>query len=253
MFSVLLAVGLLAQSLSPVKSITVTPAVVGEIDLASLKGSPVQLGWSPAGSELYLQTIEKNRDGSVKATRHYLLSAKDGTTKQIDAEPDWAADYWLWKSNRWAPDDEGFAIEMETTKQIASATASPMAGDMAKGGRVDATAGTTMENAVSAVQQSQSVSVYTLRLKGAVVGEWTSERPVPGVTFGWGPKGSNLIAFADKNDGVLVVMDRSGAKKKIDGTKDVLLPAWTADGARLAYLQNRGHNKYAVVIAGVSR
>jgi hypothetical protein len=253
MFAVLLTVGLLAQSPSPVKSITVMPAVVGEIDLGTLKGSARQLGWSPDGTELYLQTIELNRDGSVKATHHYLLSTQSGAAKTIAAQPDWAADYWLWKSNRWAPDDQAFAIEMETTKKTASATATPMAGDLAKGGNVDPTTGTTMESAVSASQQSQLLNVYTLRLKGEVVGEWTNERPVPGLTFGWGPKGSNLIAFADKNGGGLVVMDKSGAKKKVDGTKDVLLPAWTADGTRLAYLQNRGHNKYAVVIAGVSR
>ena len=253
MFIILLTVGLLAQSPSPAKSITVTPVVVGEIDLGALKGSARQLGWSPDGTELYLQTIELNRDGSVKATHHYLLSTQSGAAKTIADEPAWAADYWLWKSNRWAPDDQAFAIEMDTVKKLASATATPMAGDMAKGGTVDPTAGTTMESAVSAAQQSQTVNVYSLRLMGEVVGEWTNVRPVPGVTFGWGPKGSNLIAFADKNGGSLVIMDKSGAKKKVDGTKDIMLPAWTADGTRIAYLQNHGHNKYAVVIAGVSR
>jgi dipeptidyl aminopeptidase/acylaminoacyl peptidase len=253
MFTLLLTGLLFAQTPAAVSTIILSPSVIGEIDLNTLKGVPRRLSWSPDGAQLYLQTIEFNRDGSIKATHHFLIPAAGGVPKATDDEPEWSKDYWDWKSNRWAPGDEAFAIEFEQTKKTASATSAPMAGDMAKGSIVSGTSGTSMENAVSAAQLRQEIAVYTLRLKGEAVGVWENERPVPGLTFGWGPQGSNLIAFADQNGGALVIMDRSGAKKKIDGTKDVLLPAWAADGSRIAYLQIRGKNKYAVVVGSVSR
>ena len=43
----------------------------------------------------------------------------------------------------------------------------------------------------------------------------------------------------------------TGKKQQIEGTKGVVLPAWTEDGARMAYLETRGKNKYAVIIADV--
>ena len=58
-----------------------------------------------------------------------------------------------------------------------------------------------------------------------------------------GPKSSGLIAFAEKGGGKLVIMDRTGKKQKIEGTKGVVLPAWTEDGAQMAYLETRGKNK----------
>jgi hypothetical protein len=90
-------------------------------------------------------------------------------------------------------------------------------------------------------------------LKGEVVGEWVNHAIVPGLTFGWGPAGSHLIAYAEKSSGRLVIMDSTGARQKIDGTKSVVLPAWTADGSKVAYLEGRGRNKFAVVIAKVER
>ena len=41
-------------------------------------------------------------------------------------------------------------------------------------------------------------------------------------------------------------MDSTGAKQKMDGTKGVVAPAWTNDGTRLAYLEGRGRNKFAL-------
>jgi hypothetical protein len=39
-------------------------------------------------------------------------------------------------------------------------------------------------------------------------------------------------------------MDREGQKQQIDGTKNVILPAWSADGSKIAFLQKAGKNKY---------
>ena len=83
-------------------------------------------------------------------------------------------------------------------------------------------------------------------LKGEVVGEWVNHRIMPGTTFGWEPAGTHLIAYADKPSGRLVMMDTNGAKQKVDGTKGVVAPAWSNDGTRLAYLEGRGRNKFAL-------
>jgi hypothetical protein len=47
-------------------------------------------------------------------------------------------------------------------------------------------------------------------------------------------------------------MDSTGAKQKIEGTHGVVLPAWSADGTRLAYLEGRGRNQYALIVATVA-
>ena len=48
-------------------------------------------------------------------------------------------------------------------------------------------------------------------------------------------------------------MDTTGAKKKISGTRDVVLPAFSADAARIAYLQNLGKGKFSVVVGSIAR
>ena len=128
-----------------------------------------------------------------------------------------------------------------------------MGGDYAKGGNPGATSGTSVESVVSATSQSQTVGVITIRLKNEVVGEFVNSLFIPGLTFGWGPKGSGLIAFAEKDTGRLIVMDKKGTKLRVDGTKSVVVPAWAPDGTRLAYLQGQGHNKYSLVVASVGR
>jgi Tol biopolymer transport system component len=75
---------------------------------------------------------------------------------------------------------------------------------------------------------------------------------VPGLTFGWSPKGVGLIAFADTS-GKLSLMDRTGAVRRIDSTKAVTLPAWSMDGTKLAYLEKTARTTYALVIATVGR
>jgi hypothetical protein len=47
-------------------------------------------------------------------------------------------------------------------------------------------------------------------------------------------------------------MDRSGTKQEIAGSKDALLPAWSPDGMRLAWLQRDGKKKYQLKIASVN-
>ena len=237
----------------PVAQVTVTPGTaVLELDLGALKGTRLrQMAWSPDQTQLYLQTYAANKDATVKELFHYVLPVAGGAPKRIDTPPAWAAGYWAWKSGQTAPDDSTWKIDVSTEKKISSATAMPMGGDMARGGTVDPTGGVSVETVTANAAQASNVSVYTMRLNGQTIGEWTNHPIMPGLTFGWGPAGSGLVAFAEKSAGRLTLMDRSGKTARVDGTKDVVLPAFTADRSRLAYLEGRGRNKYALVIATV--
>lgn len=238
----------------PVAQMRVTPGpAVLTFQLKGMKGQRLrQLSWSPDETQLCLQTYDANRDASVKAVFYYLLPVSGGTPTRIEAPPAWAADYWSWKAGQTAPGDPSWKIEVSTEKKIASATSLPMGGDLARGGTGDATStGVSAETVAAHAAQSSNVSIYTMRLGGVTVGEWTDHPIMPGLTFGWGPKGSGVIAFAEKTSGRLTFLDRTGKTKAIEGTKNVVLPAFTPDGARLAYLEHRGRDTYALVIATV--
>ena len=51
--------------------------------------------------------------------------------------------------------------------------------------------------------------------------------------------------------GHLALMDRQGQKQQIDGTKNVILPAWSNDGSKIAFLQKAGKNKYDLFVVTV--
>src|SRR5512147_983236 len=76
-----------------------TPRKVVTLD--KIKGEPIQVAWSPDGTQLYLQTGERSRIGTFQSQKHYLVTLADGKVKGIDAAPDWVADYQAWKSNKW--------------------------------------------------------------------------------------------------------------------------------------------------------
>ncbi len=249
------APGIAAVSAMPqasAQTVVVTPdAPAVEFDLRRLKGPLVrQLAWSPDQSEIYLQTYEANRDASVKQTYHYLIPAKGGEPKKVDVPPGWAASYQQWKSGQASPSDPSWKIDVSSEKKIRSATSIPMGGDLARGGSVDPTGGIAVESVVAAAAQSDNVDVYTMRLNGEIVGQWENHPIVPGLTFGWAPKGLALIAFADQA-GKLAVMSADGKVHRVEGTKDVTLPAWSPDGKQLAYLQKTGRSSYALVVAAV--
>src|SRR5437016_1041003 len=75
-----------------------SPMSVTELDLGKLKGELRELCWSRDGSELYVKTADGD-PGSEKL-RHYIVGVAGGAPKPIDQEPEWAADYWGFKSDR---------------------------------------------------------------------------------------------------------------------------------------------------------
>jgi hypothetical protein len=229
-----------------------------EVDTGKLKGDMWRLAWSTDGQQFYLESVERDRAGNIKALHHYLVSRGDKSPKAVDETPAWANAYWTWKSAQSAPGLPALKIEVEQQRKRVSGTSIPMGGDLAKGG-IDGSGapgggatGFGTADALSAAQQSQMMNVYTLRLKGEVVGEFVNAPAVPGLTFGWGPQGTGLIAFVDR-DGHVVVMDEQGHKQQIESSKAALLPAWSSDAKQLAYLERTGKNKAVLRTLDVTR
>ncbi len=229
-----------AMSASTMK---LAPKRIAEFDMSQLRGEIRILTWSPDGTELYLETAELKSDALPKNTCHYILNAGTGQLKQIDAEPAWSATYRDAMKFKSAPGDEAFLISLETEQRKSSATSTPMGGDYARGGMGSDSGGmaggVSAETVAAAANQSQSGTAHVMRLKGQIVGEWLNRPIVPGQSYGWGPQGSNVIAYAEPNDRQLIVMDKSGAKQKIDGTRGVYSPAFSTDGKHLAWLELR--------------
>ena len=61
-----------------------------------------------------------------------------------------------------------------------------------------------------------------------------------------------VTLFTDR-DGRLFLFDQAKHKQSVAGAKDALLPAWTMDGSRLAWVQKGGRKKFTLVYATVTR
>lgn len=254
MTTLLLALSLLLapQSAIPAQSVKLSPKPVAEFEMSKLKGVIRRIAWNADGTQLYLQTAELNSDAQPKALHHYLIDPSNGGLKDTAAEPAWAATYWEWKSWKAAPDDEKFLIELSEEQRKNVATSIPMGGDYARGGTGgDPNSGASASSVMEAAQQSQVGTARMMKLKGQVVGEWMNQPIVPGQSFGWGPKGTNLIAYAEPNNRALMIMDKTGAKQKVDDTRGVYSPSFSNDAKKLAWLEVRG-KKATLVVAEIN-
>ena len=221
------------------------PRLVSALD--KLKGQPTQLSWSPDGTQLYVQTGDRTRIGTFESPKFYLVTVSDGKTKSLDGPPQWATDYQAWKSNKWAPGEKTFAIDISEEKRTQRAVNAPMGGDLAKGGGAS---GTTSDDMVSAALSSQMQHVITLKLKGETVGEYVDTQFVPGYTFSWAPQSfGTAIAYANE-EGRLSVMDKQGGKKAVPSTSHVMIPAWSDSGKQIAFIQKDG-KKFALYVTDI--
>jgi hypothetical protein len=234
------------------------PAAIVEFDPRKLKGDLFRLAWSPDAQQIYLQTIERDGAGNIKVAHHYLLGLDGKPPKGADQEPAWSTAYWTWKSTQAAPGLPAFKIEVEEQQKRVTSTSTPMGGDLAKGGTgasgspSSSPVGLGTGDMMAAAAQTQTAHYYTLKLKGEVVGEFVNAPAIPGLTFGWGPQGTGLIAFANR-DGRVVIMDDQGRKQEISSSRSALLPAWTDDGKRLGYLEKSSKDKAALKIVDVAK
>lgn len=238
------------QSPLPVGSVTVaSPTRVAQLDMNKLKGEPSRLAWSPDGEEMYLQTIE-GPFHAPKSVRHYLITAANGKVNDIKGEPEWFSAYWSVKSHKSSPDAPGTEIALSSENRVEKTTSVPRGGDLARGGSVGAdTTGTSSGDAIAAANNSQTITVHTMKLHGQTIGEFVNSVIVPGLTFAWAPKGHQAIAYTEPKSGKIVLMDPKGKRQAVDGTKDALLPMWSHDGTQLAWLQKDGKKKYELKVA----
>jgi hypothetical protein len=227
------------------------PQTVAEFDAARLKGEIARLAWSDDGSDFYVQTIEHDRAGNLKAVHHYLVSSTGKNVKDVEQEPAWAAKYWQWKSAQTSPAAAAFRINVEERTETKRAAAAPTGGVLARGGTADPTAGTTLADAAHVADTSQTVHIFALKVKNETIGEWENAAVTPGSNFSWAPAPLQLLAFARRDGGPIIVLDPAGAKQELPGTKAALLPAWSVDGKRLAWLERKG-KKYELTVSDVA-
>jgi len=258
----LFAIGLAATPQIEAPHVVVgQPAQVAEIDAGKLKGTLVRMAWSPDATQIYLQTADPDTRGNVKL-RHYTMTLDGQAPRSVDAEPDWAAGYWAWKSSQAAPGMASWRIAIEQQQKRVSSTSNPAGGDMAKGAVGGGGAGSggsggggaggmSVGEAAGAAYNTQNANVVTLKLKGEVVGEFVNAPALPGTTFGWGPAGAGLIVFAAP-DGKVMLMDTQSRKQEVPGSKGAYLPAWSTDGKRIAYLEKSSRKKFLLRVVEVT-
>jgi len=92
-------------------------------------------------------------------------------------------------------------------------------------------------------------AIHELRLGDEIVGRGINQPIIWGATFSWAPYAMGALAFTD--NGHLAILDADGHKVRVRDTKDVMLPAWSDDGRRIAWLQRKGKT-YVLMMTEVS-
>ena len=243
-----------AQGPVNVGSLTFAPATnVAAIDADTMKGQPSKLAWSPDGSQLYVQMMDGQFGVPGAKYSHHLYKVRGGQHEEVPAEPEWLSAYWAAKSGQASPDTPAFTIALKEEVRNEKTTSAPMGGDLARGGTSGGTGGAIPTDAIAAAYGQQAVKVVSMVLHDQLIGEYINAPIVPGQTFGWGPKGSKVMAYAAQGNGRLIVMDETGRRQEIDDTRDALFPAWSPDGSRLAWLEKDGKKKYVLKISTIGR
>jgi len=223
------------------------PDTILTFDTKILTGTPTRLAWSPDDRQLYVRASRFDRWANETVT-YVIVSLDSRQTSPTSAEPFWAMRYWAWKSAPSAPGRDDFTIKLETREELVRTTNVPREGSIGMS-TADPTAGLD-EVAKNAAYSSQKTYFETLVARGHVIDRAVNRHTVAGRTFGWAPAPRALLAFAD-DKGRLVLMDSQGRTRQVKKTKDVLLPAWSEDGARLAYVQKSGGDRFAVRVVDV--
>lgn len=222
------------------------PSVWGQLDTAVLKGRPARLAWSDDRSELYLQVVDGTTPDDLKF-RHYMLR-KGSPAKAIDRQPKWVEEYWKWKSAKVFFGDPLLTIQVETDRQVLDNL----------NGTADNKAAYLSDTPLSgrqlmlARQPGQTRVTNRLLLNGESIGEFVDELIVPGYTFSWSPEELRLIAFRS-NSGHLMIMNADGKTQTVRGTSDVLLPAWSDDGAAIAYLERTARRTFTLFVVEIQQ
>lgn len=242
----LLLAALAATDVSTIK--VGPPTTVTELDLGKLKGELRQLAWSPDGTQFYVQTAEGTPPS--EKLHHYVIPAAGGAPAGADQPPAWAQSYWAFKAGRSAPGLAALTLDAQQTFEVVKSgtgaagaldrEASPIGGNTGN-----------VESLAKGNDQHQKASVWRITLLGETLNEFVNEPPISGLKFSWGPEASGAIAYTDP-DGRLRLLDQKKHKYTVPGVKDALLPAWSMDGARLAWIQKSGRKKYTLLWSTVT-
>jgi hypothetical protein len=255
--ALLLVLSLVVQAAAGVHPIVATqltlskPVTVAELSGDRLPGFPLRLTWSPDGRDVYVRLVRQDRWGN-ETTWHLLVGVGDGQSRSTDREPAWSHVYWAWKSGPACPGFPDFDVKLETLAENVSATAAGAGGSLAQNSGDPYGPGFEMgaqgQAIISRAMQSQMVTTVRMQIKGQQVSEFVNVRPIPGLLFGWSPEGLGAVAYADRKRR-LVVMDQAGRRHETRNTKSVLLPAWSPDGTRLAWLEQSGARRFVIRVA----
>jgi hypothetical protein len=219
------------------------PTTVTELDLGKLKGELRQVAWSPDGTQFYVQTAEGTP--ASEKLHHYIVPLAGGAPAGADNPPEWAQAYWTFKSDRSAPGVGSLTIEPKQTFEVVKSGTGPAGALDREASPIGGNVG-NIESMAKGNDQNQKASVWRFTLLGETVSEFINQRPIPGLMFGWGPMASGVIAYTD-TDGRLILLDQHKHKLVVPGVKNALLPAWSTDGARLAWVQKSGRKKYTLL------
>ena len=194
-------------------------------------------------------TVDGN--GPSERSRHYILPAAGGTPKSVDAAPEWAKAYWSVKSDRFSPGIGSLMIGFEQkAEKMKIGTGSGRPGEAVSS---SPGANPSVPVDIEKATEGQYQNFARLTLLGETISEFVNQMPIPGLMFSWGPSGSGAIAYTDRESGHLMLLDQHKHKQTVSGVKDALLPAWSTDGARLAWVRKSGRKKYTLVWAEVSK
>jgi hypothetical protein len=246
LYGLAVAAGARAQD-KPVAVLT-APAAWAEIDTDALKGRPAQLAWSDDRSELYLEVV----DGESRATLkfHHYLVRKGAAPKAVDGPPRWVEAYWQWKSAKSFFGDSSLSIQIDTQQRILdnlNGTAANRTVYLS-----DSPNGVSGQALLMAEQTGGKQVVSRLRLHGQIIGEFVNEMIVPGYTFSWSPEELRLIAYR-ASSGRLAIMNDTGRTETSAVSRDVLLPAWSDDGAAIAYLERLNRKKFVLQVVEIEQ
>jgi len=111
--------------------------------------------------------------------------------------------------------------------------------------------GSTMGDANTAANNAQQQTIFDLKVKNEVIGEWINEAVGPGETFSWAPAPNRLLVYAKHGGGPLMLLDDQAHKQALSGAKDAVLPAWSDNGGQLAWLEKKDKQHFDVTVAAV--
>ena len=154
---------------------------------------------------------------------------------------------WKWKSAKSLGGDPQLTIAVDTTRELFENMNGTSANKDAY--LTDSPIGVTGQALMLAKQPGQTITVNRMRLKGQIIGEFVDELIVPGYTFTWSPEDMRKIAFRARS-GRMTIMDDEGRTTVVADTADVLLPAWSDDGAAIAYFE-RSKRRFSVRVVEV--